>query len=130
APVEPMARSLLKRLRYSELRSRNRVAISTSLPEVAMNVLVSPSGASPEALPRTREREVARPLPVPRISVVVPTRARPEALRCCIAALLEQNIEDRAAYEIVVVDDGHAEETRLAVEAMKPADGVPALRYF
>ncbi len=105
-------------------------AISTCLPEVAMNVLVSPSGASVEALPRTRERELARPLPVPRISVVVPTRARPEALRCCIAALLEQQVEDRAAYEIVVVDDGHAEETRLAVEAMKPADGVPALRYF
>lgn len=95
-----------------------------------MNVLGSPGGALVDTFARPRERAAARAVAVPRISVVIPTRARPEALRRCIAALLEQQIEDPGAYEILVVDDGHAEETRLAVEAMRPADGVPALRYF
>jgi glycosyltransferase involved in cell wall biosynthesis len=40
----------------------------------------------------------------PLISVVVPTRDRPEPLRCCLAALADQTVADRL--EVVVVDDG------------------------
>lgn len=66
---------------------------------------------------------------MPRISVVIATYRRPDLLRRCLAAVLEQDIE-REAYEVLVVDDGHSEETRIAVEALTPAAKAPALRYL
>ncbi|HEX6362166.1 MAG TPA: glycosyltransferase, partial [Albitalea sp.] len=65
----------------------------------------------------------------PRISVVIPTCRRPELLARCLAAVLTQSIA-RDAYEVVVVDDGHDDATRAAVERLQPAGGAPALRYL
>src|SRR4051812_698513 len=50
------------------------------------------------------------------ISVVVPTYRRPELLRRCLDALLEQDIPPNR-YEIIVCDDGPDEATRKLVEA-------------
>ncbi|MQA75642.1 MAG: glycosyltransferase, partial [Solirubrobacterales bacterium] len=62
-----------------------------------------------------------------RISVVVPTRDRPEALARCLAALAGQDV---AGLEVIVVDDGSRD--RGAVEAALggpagPAGASPAL---
>jgi glycosyltransferase involved in cell wall biosynthesis len=64
----------------------------------------------------------------PRISVVIPTYRRPELLARCLAALLAQRI-DPQAYEIIVVDDGHDDDTRDAVQALAPTQA-PKLRYL
>jgi glycosyltransferase involved in cell wall biosynthesis len=61
--------------------------------------------------------------------VVIATYRRPDLLRRCLAAVLAQDIE-REDYEVLVVDDGHSDETRIAVEALTPAEGAPALRYL
>lgn len=53
-----------------------------------------------------------------RVSVVVPTRRRPELLNRCLSALAEQELS-RSMYEVVVVDDGPSEDTRGVVEAWK-----------
>lgn len=45
------------------------------------------------------------------ISIVVPTRGRPQLLNRCIASLVLQRF-DPARFEIIVVDDGPSEETR------------------
>src|SRR5262249_2789171 len=47
---------------------------------------------------------------MPQISVLIATYERPELLRSCLAAFAAQTLE-RAAYEVVVVDDGSANET-------------------
>lgn len=41
----------------------------------------------------------------PRVSIVVPTRGRPEALSACVSALLDQE-PPPGGFEIIVVDDG------------------------
>jgi GT2 family glycosyltransferase len=46
----------------------------------------------------------------PEISVVVPTYRRPELLERCLSSLAEQTA-DRDQFEVVVVDDGSADET-------------------
>lgn len=87
-----------------------------------------PSAGPPQAGPRG-------PCDVPvgrgavRISVVIPTCRRPELLARCLSAVLGQQI-DRDAYEVIVVDDGHDDETRAVVDAMSPEGGAPALRYL
>jgi glycosyltransferase involved in cell wall biosynthesis len=48
------------------------------------------------------------------ISIVVPTRDRPEALRACLAALARQ---DAARLEVVVVDDGSRDRGAVAAVA-------------
>jgi glycosyltransferase involved in cell wall biosynthesis len=63
-----------------------------------------------------------------RISVVIPTFHRPDLLARCLSAVLAQDIE-RDAYEVVVVDDGHDDETRAVVEALTPEKGIPVVRY-
>jgi glycosyltransferase involved in cell wall biosynthesis len=52
-----------------------------------------------------------------RVSVIVPTKARPELLRRCLVALINQSF-DRSAYEIIVADDGPDAETRRVVESV------------
>ena len=52
----------------------------------------------------------------PVISVVVPTRGRPEMLGRCLAAL-DAQVLGGAAFEVIVVDDGPDEATREAVAA-------------
>lgn len=64
----------------------------------------------------------------PRISVVIPTYRRPDLLARCLSAVLRQNI-DRQAFEVIVVDDGHDDETRAVVTALAPEQGTPAVRY-
>lgn len=61
--------------------------------------------------------------PGPDISVVVPTRGRPEMLERCLRALTEQSL-DRERYEILVVDDGPSPETRDAVNRVARHSGV------
>lgn len=66
---------------------------------------------------------------VPRISVVIATYRRPDLLRRCLLAVLEQDME-LEAFEVLVVDDGHSEETQAVVEALAPAGGAPSVRYL
>jgi glycosyltransferase involved in cell wall biosynthesis len=63
------------------------------------------------------------------VSVVIPTCGRPALLARCLAAVLAQRVCG-GAFEVVVVDDGHDDTTRAAVEALAPAGGAPALRYL
>ena len=70
---------------------------------------------------------------LPRVSVVVPTHQRPELLRRCLRALLQQSIGPQA-YEIVVVDDGRQDAVRALVRALVHEQAqrpdAPALRYL
>ena len=60
----------------------------------------------------------------PQLTVVVPTRDRPESLARCLAALAAQSLSD--ALEIVVVDDG---STRVR-EVAEVVAGVPGARLL
>ncbi|MDB6117586.1 MAG: glycosyltransferase [Verrucomicrobiaceae bacterium] len=66
---------------------------------------------------------------VPRVSVVIPTRARTDLLMRCLTALLNQTLQP-TFYEILVVDDGPTEETRHAVEKLAAHAPFPAVRYL
>ena len=68
-------------------------------------------------------------LPMPRISVVIPTYRRPALLKRCLKAVLSQSL-DPHAYEVIVVDDGHDDATLDAVIEMQPESGLPVLRYM
>ncbi len=62
-----------------------------------------------------------------RVSVVVPTCGRPEALARCLAALAWQDLPPWE-YEIIVSDDGHDESTRrIAASCRRP--GGPEMIY-
>ena len=70
-------------------------------------------------------------LPVPRVSVVIPTYRRPQLLARCLDALAAQSLAG-AAYEVIVVDDGRSEDTHAlcgAHTAMAAARG-STLRYL
>jgi glycosyltransferase involved in cell wall biosynthesis len=60
-------------------------------------------------------------------SIVIPTRGRPELLRRCLDAVLDQDV-DPSAYEVIVADDGPDDMTRAAVNAVARASLV-AVRY-
>jgi glycosyltransferase involved in cell wall biosynthesis len=94
-----------------------------------MSAIPTITGTVEQSLAPVLEPRPLAAVAVPRISVVIATRGRPELLRRCLAAVLAQSIEPQA-YEVVVVDDGPDETTRLAVEAFAPAAGVPRLRYI
>jgi hypothetical protein len=53
----------------------------------------------------TPRRAAARPLPEPRLSVVIPTLDRPEELTLCLEGFAAQSAP-RDRFEVVVVDDG------------------------
>src|SRR5690606_41144315 len=64
------------------------------------------------------------------MSVVVPTRGRPELLRRCLRALATQDFPGRA-YEVIVCDDGADPGTRRLVQGFDAADGAaPRARYL
>ena len=69
------------------------------------------------------------PLDAMPASVVVPTRGRPALLRRCLEALCRQTL-DRHRYEIIVVDDGPDDQTRLAVESYAARMAAYALRVI
>ena len=54
----------------------------------------------------------------PFVSVVVPTRNRAELLRDCLESLLTQEYP-RDQYEIIVVDDGPTDSTKVVVEGFE-----------
>jgi glycosyltransferase involved in cell wall biosynthesis len=55
----------------------------------------------------------------PAVSVVIPTRGRLALLRRCIDAVLAQELDDDASFEVIVVDDGHDHETLRMIRAMQ-----------
>jgi len=70
--------------------------------------------------------------PTPRVSVVIPTYKRPELLARCLDALLAQTMP-AYCYEVIVVDDGSDEETRVACAdvARRSCDRAgPVVRYL
>ena len=71
-------------------------------------------------------RRAVRP---PLISVVVPTYKRPQLLARCLVPLLDQHWLEAEDYEILVVDDGHCDETAALVASFMQPDG-PRLRYL
>ncbi|AKP90557.1 glycosyltransferase [Achromobacter ruhlandii] len=69
-------------------------------------------------------------VPVPCVSVVVPTFKRPLLLARCLAALARQDIP-RDRYEVLVCDDAASAATRRQVEALRREwQGLPSLRYL
>ena len=73
-------------------------------------------------MPGTRPPSSASPSGVPPLlSVIVPTRDRPEALGACLAALVAQTVGERL--EVIVVDDGsrRAAEVAAVVARHPPA---------
>ena len=65
-----------------------------------------------------------------RVSVVIPTYQRPELLRRCLDALVEQRL-DPAWYEIIVVDDGQSDDTEdVVAQLAEQTRGMPELRYL
>jgi glycosyltransferase involved in cell wall biosynthesis len=65
-----------------------------------------------------------------RVSVVIPTCRRPDLLRRCLAAVVGQRLAP-TAFEVIVVDDGHDDETRRVVESIvQPPRRTVALRYL
>jgi glycosyltransferase involved in cell wall biosynthesis len=62
-----------------------------------------------------------------RISVVIPTRGRPDLLCRCVSAVLAQDF-DRSAYEVIVADDGADEGTKDAIARLAATSDVP-VRY-
>lgn len=66
----------------------------------------------------------------PVVSVVMATFRRPDLLRRCLDALIDQSLPG-SRYEIVVVDDGHTDDSRAVVEELAlRTRGAPLLRYF
>ncbi|MDQ3011399.1 MAG: glycosyltransferase [Acidobacteriota bacterium] len=61
------------------------------------------------------------------VSVIVPTRNRPEALRQCLVALAAQDMP-LARFEVLVCDDGSEEDVRTVAEQVHQA-GLP-VRYL
>ena len=61
----------------------------------------------------------------PAVSVIVPTRDRPEALRRCLAALAGQRERD---FEVIVVDDGGVEPAAAVAEDFASRVPVVVLR--
>ena len=57
----------------------------------------------------------ARGVETPRVSIVLPTCDRRDQTSACVSSLLEQDFDD---FEIVLVDDGSADGTAEAVEAL------------
>ncbi len=66
--------------------------------------------------------------PLPFLSVVVPTRNRAVLLRDCVESLLVQNFPSDG-YEVIVVDDGSADETSYVVPAIHARSKHPDVRY-
>jgi glycosyltransferase involved in cell wall biosynthesis len=56
----------------------------------------------------------------PLVSVVIPTRLRPALLQRCLDALAAQTLGP-AMWELIIVDDGHCETTRLQVRSFEDA---------
>lgn len=52
---------------------------------------------------------------MPKVSVVIPTRNRPEAILCCLDALAKQVFPSRD-FEVIVVDDGSDPTSMLEVD--------------
>ncbi len=67
------------------------------------------------------------PLDGLRLSVVIPTSRRPDLLCRCLAAVLSQTL-DRAAYEVIVVDDGQSSDTQAVVDAFRLRPDAPVVR--
>lgn len=65
----------------------------------------------------------------PRLSVVVPTRGRAQLLERCLDALAAQTLEP-AAFEVLVVDDGHSDTTAAQVQARAAKLPPGHLRYL
>ena len=60
-------------------------------------------------------------------SVIVPTKERAAYLRVALESLAAQDIDPRS-YEVVVVDDGPSEDTRVVTEEVA-GRAAPAVRY-
>lgn len=66
----------------------------------------------------------------PRVSVVVSTCGPPALLARCVDALLAQTLEAQH-WELLIVDDGHGEETAAFFEKLRARTrGRPAVRYL
>jgi glycosyltransferase involved in cell wall biosynthesis len=63
-----------------------------------------------------------------RMSVVIPTFHRPDLIARCLDAVTAQSL-DPEAFEVIVVDDGHDDETRAVVERVASGQTHPVVRY-
>ena len=66
----------------------------------------------------------------PRISVIIPTYRRPDLLLRCLNAVLDQRMAPEG-FEVIVVDDGHDDETqRVVTEIARDLGPLSTLRYL
>ena len=93
----------------------------------SLRSLAPPAAPAPDAAPAAAHESAPAH---PRVSVVVPTCGRPVLLARCVDALLVQTL-DPAQWELLIVDDGHGEETVAYFEALRARTrGRPAVRYL
>jgi len=101
---------------------RRPLTVADAGPGFVRGVWVLGADRRPEAWARTE------PASTPRISVLIATYERPELLRECLRSFACQTI-DRTDYEIVIVDDGSAQDDLVEVLAeFAPAMSVTGLR--
>ncbi len=62
----------------------------------------------------------------PKVSIIIPTYNRKELLLQCLSAIQNQNF-DRAAFEVIIIDDGSTDNT---CQAVKNADFKMNLKYL
>ena len=65
--------------------------------------------------------------PPPELSVIIPTRNRPERLRDCLQAILAQTLS-RNRFEVLVVDNGTAPGAGEVVSSLDPSN--TTIRYL
>src|SRR3954464_4492306 len=65
----------------------------------------------------------------PSVSVVIPTHGRPELLRRCLSALVEQAYPAERT-EIIVVEDGGPGAAELVVRELEHRSPRPVIRYL
>lgn len=72
------------------------------------------ASSAPALCIREEIRQPVSPALAPAVSIVIPTKGRPQLLNRCIASLVLQSFEP-TRFEIIVVDDGPARETEEVV---------------
>lgn len=71
-----------------------------------------PAGIEPGIVPNTYRVRYPLPAPPPRVSIIVPTRDKPDVLQICLDSLLERT--DYPDFEVLVIDNQSTDPVALA----------------
>lgn len=104
---------------YAQVAARRAVAEHLQRRGIEAEVLPCPEA------PHLNRVRLARPEPLPLVTIVIPTRDRAELLQVCVDSILRKS--SYANYEIVVVDNGSTEPATQALFERLRAEGVSIL---